>query len=247
MKTLSTEERTVQTDCGEIVFTFERKDIKNINLRIHHTGNIYVSAPISVSQNVVDTFVVSKCNYIRKAIKSFEHNNVSYSEMQYISGENVTFLGKNMRIKIIKDSAEFVTCDGIYVYIHVKRPDYYNRKKNLYNQWLNEQCDTVFNEIMQTVHKKFIPYEVDYPRLKIRNMTSRWGSCLPSKGIITLNKRLIEAPKNCIEYVVYHEFCHFIHPNHSKQFYGLLQIMLPEWKVSKTLLEKALCIVTNAQ
>ncbi|WP_295094925.1 M48 family metallopeptidase [Ruminococcus sp.] len=70
------------------------------------------------------------------------------------------------------------------------------------------------------------------------NMTSRWGSCLPSKCIITLNKSLIEAPKCCIEYVVYHEFCHFIHPNHSKQFYSLLQIMLPDWKERKSLLEK---------
>lgn len=43
MKVISTETRKVQTDCGEIVFTFERKSIKNINLRIRHNGNIYVS------------------------------------------------------------------------------------------------------------------------------------------------------------------------------------------------------------
>lgn len=162
--------------------------------------------------------------------------------MQYISGENVTFLGKNMRIKIEKETKEFVSCDGVYVYIHVKRPDYYNRKKNLLNNWLNEQCNIIFNEAMQKVHQKFIPYGVDYPQLKLRNMTSRWGSCLPNKGFITLNKRLIKAPKNCIEYVVYHEFCHFVHPNHSKQFYSLLQVMLPDWRESKRLLEKSVIL-----
>lgn len=242
MKVLSTETRKVQTDCGEIVFTFECKDIKNINLRIRHNGNVYVSAPGNISPTIVDSFVISKCGYIQNALDNFRKNDVPKSEMQYISGENVTFLGKNMRINIVKDSHEYVDSDGVYVYIHVKRPDYYNRKKNLLNNWLNEQCNIVFSNIIQDVHQNFIPYGVVYPKLKLRNMTSRWGSCLPNKGIITLNKRLIEASKNCIEYVVYHEFCHFVHPNHSKQFYTLLQIMLPDWKESKQLLERSIIL-----
>ena len=238
MKVLSTERRKVKTECGDIEYIFERKNIKNINLRIRHNGSIFVSAPENVAENIADSFVISKCRYIRNAVDTFEGNEVPKAEMKYVSGENVTLLGKNMRIKIVKDANEFVNCDGVYVYIHVKRPDYYNRKKNLMNNWLNEQCSLVFNEVMQEVHQKFTPYGVQYPQLKLRNMTSRWGSCLPNKGVITLNKRLIEAPKNCIEYVVYHEFCHFIHPNHSKQFYSLLQVMLPDWRESKELLEK---------
>ena len=241
MKVLSTETRKVKTECGYIEYIFERKNIKNINLRIRHNGSIFVSVPENVAENIADSFVISKCRYIRNAVDTFESNEILKAEMKYVSGENVTLLGKNMRISIIKDAEEYVNTDGIYVCIHVRRPDYYNRKKNLLNSWLNEQCSIIFNEIMHEVHQKFIPYGVDFPQLKPRNMTSRWGSCLPNKGIITLNKRLIEAPKNCIEYVVYHEFCHFIHPNHSKQFYSLLQVMLPDWRESKQLLEN--CIV----
>ena len=242
MEALSIETREVRTDVGEIVFIFERKNVKNINLRIRHNGNIYVSAPTSVPDTVVDTFVAKKCRYIKNAVDGFSQNELPKHEIQYISGENVTFLGKNMRIKVEKDSREYVSCDGVFVYIHVKRPDYYNRKKNLMQNWIDEQCRTVFSEIIQEVHQKFAPYNVDLPLLSIRNMTSRWGSCLPEKGIITLNKSLIEAPRNCIEYVVYHEFCHFIHPHHSKKFYSLLQVMLPNWKESRQLLEKSLIL-----
>ena len=69
-------------------------------------------------------------------------------------------------------------------------------------------------------------------------METRWVSCLAKKGIITLNKRLLEAPRNCIEYVIMHEFCHFIHPNHSKHFYTFLTMLIPDWKERKALLEK---------
>ena len=68
--------------------------------------------------------------------------------------------------------------------------------------------------------------------------TSR-GSCLAKKGVVTLNKRLLEAPRNCIEYVVMHELCHFIHPNHSKQFYAFLTMLMPDWKQRKEALDKS--------
>lgn len=240
MKAISTEIRKVRNNSGEITFTFERKNIKNINLRVRHNGSVYVSAPKSVCEEKVDAFVLSKFDYIRNALDNFSNSDIPQTELQYISGENVTFLGKNMRINVVKDNREYVNCDGVYVYIHVQRPDYYNRKKNLLNKWLDEQSLIIFSEIMQKVHSKFGAYNIPFPQLKIRNMTSRWGSCQPYKSIITLNKRLIEAPKNCIEYVLYHEFCHFVHPNHSKQFYELLQVMLPNWQIVKISLENTL-------
>jgi len=243
MKVILSETRNVSTQFGNIEFTLERKNIKNINLRIRHDSLVYVSAPVYVPVNTIDNFVISKSAYICNAVNTFNANNVQKSDMQYISGENVTILGKNLRIKVEQDSREYVTSDGIYVYIHVKSPDCYNRRKNLFAKWMSEQCNEIFSGIMNEVHQRFIPYNVSLPQLKLRNMKSRWGSCQPYKGIITLNKRLIEAPKCCIEYVVYHEFCHFIHPNHSKQFYTLLQVMLPDWKENKILLEKKITIL----
>ena len=242
MKAISTEVRQVETDCGTIEFTFERKKIKNINLRIRQDGSVYVSAPKRVPVKAVESFVASKSDYIRNAVLHFSQREVKKVELLYVSGENITLLGRKMQIKVEEDGREFVDCDGTYMYIHVKRPDDYNRRKKLFDSWLDGQCMKVFDEIMHEVYKKFAPYNIAFPQLKIRRMTSRWGSCQPFKGIITLNKRLIEAPENCIEYVVFHEFCHFIHLNHSRQFYSLLQSMLPDWKECKRILEESIVL-----
>lgn len=242
MKAISSETRKVETDCGTIEFTFERKKINNINLRIKNDGSVYVSAPLQVSVKTVEGFVIIKSEYIRNAVRHFSQRKVKKAEMQYVSGESVTMLGRELQIVVEKDSKEYVSCDGINVNIHVRQPDNYNRKRNLFNAWLDKQCLTVFEDVMHEVHKKFAPYNIAFPQLKIRRMTSRWGSCQPFKGVITLNRRLIEAPKNCIEYVVFHEFCHFIHPDHSKKFYALLQLMLPDWKECKRVLEESVIL-----
>lgn len=63
----------------------------------------------------------------------------------------------------------------------------------------------------------------------------------PKSSAITINSRLIEAPRHCIEYVMMHEFCHMIYPNHSKDFYLLLQVMMPDWKERKKRLEEMMC------
>ncbi|MBP0976041.1 MAG: M48 family metallopeptidase [Oscillospiraceae bacterium] len=242
MKTISSEQRILQTASGALPYTFERKNIRNINLRIRPDGCVYVSAPEKAEIAAIERFLAAKTDYIRNAREKFAEQKAPSYEMQYVSGENVTLLGRNLRIQIVKDKQEFVGQDGIYVYIHVRRPDYYSRKKNLLNAWLNEQCTAVFTEIMQQAERRFAGYGVSMPKLRIRNMVSRWGSCQKDKGTIALNRRLIEAPKNCIEYVVIHEFCHLVHPNHSKQFYALLQVMLPDWRESKDLLEKSVCL-----
>ena len=69
-------------------------------------------------------------------------------------------------------------------------------------------------------------------QLKIRAMTSRWGTCSRS-GSITLNRHLMRAPLTCVEYVVAHELCHLVHHGHDARFYGLLAAIMPDWKARR--------------
>ena len=45
-----------------------------------------------------------------------------------------------------------------------------------------------------------------------------------------LYKRLIHYPVEFIEYVILHEFAHFVHPNHSRAFYALIEKYMPDYK-----------------
>ena len=74
MKILSSDLRKVETERGAIVYTLERKEIKNINLRIRHDGKIFVSAPKRAQAQIIDCFVISKMNFITKALDKFIKN-----------------------------------------------------------------------------------------------------------------------------------------------------------------------------
>lgn len=231
--------RTVIVHKRKINYCLERKLVKNLNLRIRKDGNVFVSAKSSIPVEEIDDFVYRRASYILNTIQKFaELAQYHPQPKRYISGETFYIQGRGLRLQVSKSTKRFISSDGIYIFLAVLDSDKLEMKRKIVNQFLDQQCRAVFGEIINELYPIFRKYGVEMPILQIRDMETRWGSCIAKKKIITLNKHLLEAPRNCIEYVVMHEFCHFLHPNHSKQFYNFLTILMPDWKERKTLLEK---------
>ena len=81
-------------------------------------------------------------------------------------------------------------------------------------------------------------YHLKKPKITIRTMTSRWGSCTPAKCKITINKNLIYPPQKCLEYIVLHELAHLIEANHSERFYAIIAEIMPNWKERRKILNE---------
>lgn len=62
-----------------------------------------------------------------------------------------------------------------------------------------------------------------YNRLFIKNNRSNWGSC-SSKRNINLNMHLVRLPDELCDYVIIHELCHLVYPNHGKKFHTLMDL-----------------------
>ena len=157
---------------------------------------------------------------------------------QYVSGETFYLQGRGLRLQVSQAAKDSISSDGVCIYLKAKDVNDFEKKRRMVNRFLDSQCKTIFVEVMDELYPLFKKYGIEKPALRIRDMETRWGSCLAKKGIVTLNKRLLEAPRNCIEYVVMHELCHFMHPNHSKYFYAFLSMLMPDWKERKQFLDK---------
>ena len=64
-------------------------------------------------------------------------------------------------------------------------------------------------------------------RIQVRNQKTRWGSA-SSNGTLSLNWRLMFAQPEIVDYVVVHELCHFIQPDHSTAYWSLVNKIMPD-------------------
>jgi len=109
--------------------------------------------------------------------------------------------------------------------------------KNLLTGWYKTKAEKLLTRHFLKNMEIFNRFDVAAPTLTIKRMRKRWGSLTPSKKLI-LNPELIKAPVKCIDYVIIHELCHLIHPHHGKEFYLLLESIMPDWKMWKDRLER---------
>ena len=233
--------REVSVGGQKIFFHLERKPVKNLNLRIRMDGGVFVSANRTVPCAEIDQFVRSRSKYILAALQKFKNAvRLNSQPKKFVSGETFYILGRSLRLKVSCAKKDSIASDEAYIYLAVRDPTDFGTKSRIVRRFMDQRCMAVFAEVMDDLYPLVGKYEVKRPMLKIRALVSRWGSCLVRKGVVTLNRRLLAAPRCCIEYVILHELCHFIHPNHSDQFYALLSALMPDWKERKKLLNQTM-------
>jgi predicted metal-dependent hydrolase len=74
---------------------------------------------------------------------------------------------------------------------------------------------------------------VSYSGISYRATISKWGSCDTKSRRLCFSLYLLLLPHWCIEHVVVHELAHLIVPNHSKQFYGVMDRYFPKWREAR--------------
>ena len=210
-----------------------KKDVKNIILKVKPTCEVILTAPLLTTDEHIEYILKKRENWISKKIAFYQEYDKPQKK-EYVSGENVKYLGKNYRLKIIQSEDESIKLQRGYIQIFIKDTDNFEKKKKLLNEWYLLKSQNYFKKIIAKYSKLL---NVEIQNIRIRQMKTRWGSCNSHKSYINLNSELIKKPSYAIEYVIFHELTHLIYPNHSKEFYNYLTTYMPDWKKRKERLE----------
>ena len=114
----------------------------------------------------------------------------------------------------------------------------------VYDRHIQPVLDNFLTGLLLNYIEKKVQYYISsdfhrpMPEITIRKMKSRWGSCFYLKNKITFNFSLIFLPQELIDYVIIHELCHFIEPNHSARFYAEIEKRLPEYRLREKQLKE---------
>lgn len=217
-------QRKIRIENFEITYTLVIKNVKNINLHITKKGEIIVSCNAYVPLYKVDQFVVEKCQWIIDKM-----NMMKKRQSMLENKHSFLLLGKSYPIRIVPSRTSGVRINEDECIIYQNENDELEKILTKYEKELTQK---IFKQKMKEVYEMMsMDYDIQPPSLKIRNMTSRWGSCIPKKNQITLNSQLIHYNERFIEYVVIHEYAHLIQPNHSKAFYAVIEKYMPDYKI----------------
>lgn len=220
--------RKVEIDGHTIDYELFVKNVKNINLRFNG-GKLTASCNSFIDPKRVDEFVASKYKWVlRNKKRIIENRNRLYTDNNL--PEHIYFLGRRYGIKNIITNKTEVFTDDSFLYIMHKKDAEIESVRLLY-KYLNKSFEEICSFYVEHYYKRLNEsFEVPFPVIKYRYMKSRWGSCNPNKKIVTFNKYMIHYDERFIEYVVLHEMAHFVKGDHSKRFYDVIRMYMPDYK-----------------
>lgn len=114
----------------------------------------------------------------------------------------------------------------------------YTKDEKSLNKYLSLYITNIYSERLDYWYNIF-EEDIPVPNLKIRKMTSRWGVCNIKNHNVTLNSELSKYDIKALDYVIVHELSHFIHHNHSKDFWLLVGKYYPKYKEVKKYLRNS--------
>ena len=226
----------IQYGATIIDYDIEFAQRKTLSICVNPDSSVCLKAPIDTALEQIQQKVHKRASWILKQKRFFESFGTSTTKRQYISGESHLYLGRQYMLRVKESNVNAVHYQNNIIEIECRH------KKDagiLLQTWYRQRANVKFQEYAQPIIEQFSIYGVKPQSLSIKKMDKRWGYCTID-GHITLNPRLICAPRCCIEYVITHELCHLIYRSHNKEFYALLTKEMPHWEKWKNKLERIL-------
>ena len=221
----------------EIPFQIDFGVRKQLTISVYPEMRLEVLAPKGREVSAILDRVDRKAKWIAQQWRHFERYQPTEPARRFISGETYVYLGRQYRLKVHTGQNSSVKLKGKF--LHVEHNDSKDRigLRSLVASWSCDHAKAIFESRMSVCLARCSSLKLPLlPKLIVRPMKRRWGSCTKQKRI-TLNVDLVKAPIYCIDYVIVHELCHLKIHDHSPAFYRLLTRVLPDWPQRKARLD----------
>ena len=187
-----------------------KKDNKNLYFRFDENCKLIITAPRFISDVEVKNLITKNSSAILKMYEEAKIREEKVGEFYY--------LGKTYQ----------VTFDNRLTEVKFEDDTIVGHDEEAINKFYDDECKRVFEEEIEICQKCF--NNLPPFTLKIRKMRTRWGVCNPHKKTITLNSDLLKKDISLIDYVIIHEMAHFYEANHSKEFWHIVEEVIPDYK-----------------
>ena len=222
----------------DIEYRVVRRPRKTMEIAVDPDASVVVAAPLDASIESIEAKLRKRAAWVTRQQRYFAQFVPRTPERRFVAGETHLYLGRQYRLKIVPHGQECVKLLRGFIVVQTHRPDQPEVARDLVGSWYRDRAHIKFGERIEACLQLFPEPEALRPKgLIIRQIRQRWGSMSPARRLL-LNRRLIEAPVDTIDYVITHELCHIAEPHHDAAFFGLLERVMPDWERRKQRLER---------
>lgn len=190
---------------------------------------VKVTVPKNLSEERIEELVKGRILWIKQKLALQATANISKPK-EYVDGEAFAYLGRNYRLKCAIGTEESVKLRSGYLNVTIK-----NGKRNsehikaAIEQWYRTKA---LSRLIDKTNRYSAILKVEPTSINLKDYKAMWGSCSP-KGVVSYNWRIILAPHKIVDYIVVHELCHLIEPNHSSKYWKQVRSVIPDYENSK--------------
>ena len=201
----------------DVVYSPRRK---TLTITVERDRSVVVKAPEGTSPEKIHQLVNSRRQWLYEKINHPQKYQAPLHPpgKELVNGESLLYLGRSHRLELV-DTVSDIQLEGDRFLVpgHLA-----GQQGQVFQSWYIQQAKAV---ILPRVSLYAERLGVTVNQAKITNSKYRWGSCTPNDNV-TFNWRLIKAPMFVIDYVVVHELAHFLEPNHTRRFWGIIRSQL---------------------
>jgi len=213
----------------DLAYAYRQGRARTLTITVHPDLSIEVVAPAGATLHAIRSKVLKRGAWIARVRRRFERIHPLQPPRQYVPGETHRYLGRQYRLRVMVGSEERVALHRGFIVVTTGHRPSSAKLRRLVLGWYERRAPEILRERFAVCTRLALAHRISEPRLSIRPMATRWGSC-SKRGLVTLNPELIKASKDCIDYVICHELCHLVVRNHGPRFWKLLKAMVPDWE-----------------
>jgi predicted metal-dependent hydrolase len=215
--------KTYVKDDRVIIYELIRKPNKNAYFRVKQ-GVLVVTAHPRTTLHAIESFIDLKFDTFYQKIKESKSKEPD---------DNITLQNKVYQLVVTQGNFQYHK-DETSVYVKSRSTDIEQIKRRIYALELQKMIEELMPEISIKLHEVGL---TSIP-MKIKYLTSKFGSYHKRHHEITMNSYLARLDLIYTKYVIFHEYAHILVFNHSKDFYNLLDKLMPNHKVYQKDLKK---------
>ena len=209
---------------------------RTLGLEVHRDLRVVIRAPLACPEELVNRYVARHRRWIMRQLAQLQQLPPPRARPRYTENEAQLFQGRSYRLELQPQQRSKVALAEDAIVVGGIGASNSTTVESALARWYLARAKVECPRMLARchAHPRFARFPL--PLLRIRSMRTRWGTMCVQRGM-TLNTVLIQAPPECMEYVIFHELCHLSYRGHGARFYQLLTAVLPDWEARKRLLE----------